>query len=69
MEKTPSFSKSQLKHELNVFFNHDMAMLDEWLDTPIPRLNGQSPRGFLVTKEKRSVLFEVLQEMKFGDIA
>ena len=69
MQNNSSLSKAQLKHELNVVFKHDMAALDEWLNTQIPRLNGQCPRSFLITEEKRRLLFEVLQEMKFGDMA
>lgn len=69
MQKNHNCSELQIEHELNMFFNNDKAQLDEWLDTPIPRLNGQCPRTLLFTKEKRSELLTVLQEMKFGETA
>ncbi|GAB2912838.1 MbcA/ParS/Xre antitoxin family protein [Rheinheimera gaetbuli] len=69
MQKNQTCSKLQLEHELNVFFNNDKALLDEWLDTPIPRFDGQRPRSLLLTEEKRRELLQVLQEMKFGDMA
>uniref|UniRef100_UPI004047B074 antitoxin Xre/MbcA/ParS toxin-binding domain-containing protein n=1 Tax=Rheinheimera sp. TaxID=1869214 RepID=UPI004047B074 len=62
-------SKAQLEQELNDFFGNDAAQLNEWLDTPIPRLGWQNPRSMLATDEKRAELFQVLQEMKFGDTA
>jgi len=62
-------SELQLEHELNIFFNSDKAKLDEWFATPIPRLDGQCPRTFLFTEEKRRELLTVLEEMKFGEMA
>lgn len=62
-------SELQLEHELNMFFNNDKALLDEWLDTPIPRLDGQCPRSLLLTEEKHKELLTVLLEMKFGEMA
>lgn len=69
MQKNHSGSELQLEHELNVFFNNNKGLLNEWLDTPIPRLDGQCPRTLLLTEEKRRELLTVLQEMKFGEIA
>jgi uncharacterized protein (DUF2384 family) len=69
MRKNPNFSTSHLKHELGVFFNNDTVMLKAWLNTPIPALSDQCPCNFLITKEQRKVLYELLQQMKFGEIA
>ncbi|MAD76491.1 MAG: hypothetical protein CML20_17175 [Rheinheimera sp.] len=69
MQKKQTCSELQLEHKLKVIFNNDSAQINEWLDTPIPRLNGQCPRSLLVTDEKREELFKVLQEMQFGDMA
>lgn len=69
MKQNEFCSESELEQELNILFDNDEVQICDWLDTPIPRLDGQSPRGMLTTKEKRTELFQVLQEMKFGDIA
>lgn len=69
MQINHNCSEFQLEHELKMFFNNDNAQLDEWLDTPIPRFDGQSPRTFIFTEEKRRELLTVLQEMKFGEMA
>lgn len=68
MQKNHNCSELQLKHELNVFFNNNKTQLDKWLDTPIPRLDGQCPRTLLLTKKHRELL-TVLLEMKFGEMA
>lgn len=69
MHKNVNCSEVQIEHELNIFFNKNKAQLDELLDTPIPRLDGQCPRDLLFTEENRRELLTVLQEMKFGDMA
>lgn len=69
MQKNTEFSEWQLLDELNIFFNYNLVQMNEWLDTPIPRLEGQCPRILLLTDENRKELFQLLQEMKFGDIA
>ena len=69
MQHNQVCSKAQLEQELNAFFGNDTAKINQWLDTPIPRLDGQSPRSMLTKDGKRAELFQVLQEMKFGDMA
>lgn len=69
MQHNQTCSELQLEHELNVIFNNDSAQINEWLDTPIPRLDGQCPRSLFATDEKRKELFQVLQEMHYGDMA
>lgn len=60
---------SKLQHELNVIFDSVPTQINEWLDTPLPRLAGKCPRRFLETNQKRELLFQVLQEMKHGEMA
>ena len=68
MQHNQACSKAQLEQELNAFFGNDAAKINEWLDTPISRLDGQNPRSMLATDGKRAELFQVLEEMKFGDL-
>lgn len=68
MLQNKACSKAQLEKELNALFGNDTAKINEWLDTPIPRLDGQSPRSMLATDDKCAELFQVLQEMQFGDM-
>lgn len=57
----------KLQHELNVVFDHNSNRINEWLDTAIPRLNGEFPRSWFETDFNQEELFKVLQEMKSGD--
>ncbi|OZB41963.1 MAG: hypothetical protein B7X50_05765 [Alishewanella sp. 34-51-39] len=66
--KESKLFKIAARGRANFFFNNDLDLMNEWLDAPIPRLDGQCPRTLLL-EEKRSELFTVLQEMKFGEIA
>lgn len=68
MQNNTEFSELRIQQELNIFFNYNLVQINEWLDTPIPRLEGQCPRILLLTEEKREELFQVLKEMQFGDI-
>jgi hypothetical protein len=58
----------KLQRELNNFFDNNQPMLQEWLDTKINRLDGECPRHFFDTNERRTILYEVIQEMKYGDM-
>lgn len=69
MQHNQACSKAQLEKELDALFGNDAAKINEWLDTPIPRLDGERPHNMFTTHEKRAKLFQVLQEMKFGDMA
>ncbi len=57
----------KLQYEHNVVFDHNSNLINEWLDTPIPRLNGGCTRSWLEADFKQEELFKVLQEMKSGD--
>lgn len=65
---------NQIKHipenilnELIKFFNNDLNMMEEWLNTPIRRLNNQKPIDFTVGLDNQKELLRVLQEMNYGD--
>lgn len=67
-------NKNQIKdipenilNELIEFFNNDLNMMEEWLNTPIRRLNNQKPIDFTEDLDKQKELLRVLQEMKYGD--
>ncbi|WP_370243709.1 MbcA/ParS/Xre antitoxin family protein [Alteromonas abrolhosensis] len=59
----------KLQQELRIFFGNDDATLNEWLDLPLPILSGQCPRNMLNTTEGRQRLYQILEEMKFGEMA
>lgn len=54
-------------NELIKFFNNDLNMMEEWLNTPIRRLNNQKPIDFTTDLDKQKELLKVLEEMKYGD--
>ena len=56
MQKNTEFSEWQLLDELNIFFNYNLVLMNEWLDTPIPRLEGQCPREWLQWGGKLSAI-------------
>jgi hypothetical protein len=58
-----------LQHELIVVFDHNSIRINEWLDPPIPKLNGECPWSWLEADFKQKELFQVLQEMKSSDFA
>ena len=60
MQQNQAYLKAQLEQELNAFFGNDTAKINEWLDTPIPRLGGQYPRSMFATDDKRAELFHLL---------
>lgn len=59
----------KLQQEFRVFFGNDDATMNEWLDLPLPILSGECPRNMLNTLEGRQRLYEILEEMKFGEMA
>lgn len=58
-----------LQQELQVMFGDNESMMDEWIDSSIPILEGERPRDLFDSPERRQRLFQVLQEMKFGEMA
>ena len=59
----------KLQQELREFFDNDDETMNEWLDLPLPILSGQCPRNMLNTTEGRQRLYQILEEMKFGEMA
>jgi len=59
----------KLHQELRGFFGNDDATMNEWLDLPLPILSGECSRNMLDTPEQRQRLFQILEEMKFGEMA
>ena len=59
----------KLQQELRFFFGNDDATMFEWLDLSLPILNGERPRNMLDTPERRQRLFQILEEMKYGEMA
>ena len=54
-------------NELIKFFNNDLNIMEEWLNTPIRRLNNQKPIDFTTDLDKQKELLKVLEDMKYGD--
>lgn len=59
----------KLQQEFRVSFGNDDATMNEWLDLPLPILSGECPRNMLNTLEGRQRLYQILEEMKFGEMA
>lgn len=59
----------KLQQELREFFDNDDETMNEWLDLPLPILSGECPRNMLDTPEGRQRLYQILEEMKFGEMA
>ena len=59
----------KLQQELRVYFGNHDATMNEWLDLPLPILNGECHRNMLDTPERRQRLYLKLEEMKFGEMA
>ncbi len=55
--------------ELIKFFNNDLNMMEEWLNTPIVRLSNQKPIDFTKDLDKQKELLKILEEMKYGDFS
>lgn len=55
--------------ELREFFNDEESLVIEWLDMPIPALDGASPAELVGTQYGRDVIRERLDEMRYGEFA
>lgn len=62
-------SLEAVEQELDSFFDGDKELCQEWLNTPIPRLNGKLPSQLLSSNAGRTQVLQVLGEMKYGDMA
>lgn len=59
----------KLEKELIDLFCNDGALMDEWLNMPISRLSGERPLEMFDSSQQRQLLFDVIQEMKYGETA
>ena len=55
--------------ELITFFDNDETLVNEWINEPIPVLDGACPRDLLPSQYGRDEIREMLDAMKFGDFA
>ncbi len=59
----------QMSSDLQVFFDNDEDMLQEWLTTPLPILNGKCPLKLLWSSSGRAELSNLLLAMRCGEMA
>ncbi len=62
-------SVEQLEQELTCFFQRNSGMMNEWLNTPLPRLRGQCPINFLNSATGRERILSLLEDMKYGELS
>ena len=55
--------------EMRNVFMGDRELLNEWLMTPLPSLNGRAPKELLQTLAGRKVLREQLNRLCYGDFS
>ncbi|KRW83685.1 MbcA/ParS/Xre antitoxin family protein [Marinobacter sp. P4B1] len=48
-------------------FSGDKEMMKRWLDTPVPALDGETPKSLMGTITGRKVLERHVQKLKYGD--
>jgi uncharacterized protein (DUF2384 family) len=60
---------AELKQKLLDFFGHDREMLNDWMNTPLPILEGACPSSLVESDEGRARINKMLGNMKFGETA
>lgn len=68
-ENCNDISANDLNLELREFFENDEQLMNEWINTSLPILEGQKPSKFFDSVEGREKLMHVLGLMKHGDTA
>jgi uncharacterized protein (DUF2384 family) len=58
---------SSLWYELRQFFNFNDSSVREWIDTPLPALDGVAPGHLMTTIAGRNELRKLLNTMRSGD--
>jgi putative toxin-antitoxin system antitoxin component (TIGR02293 family) len=48
-------------------FSGDEQMMKRWLDTPVPALDGETPKSLMGTITGRKVVEKYVQKLKYGD--
>ncbi len=59
----------KLQRDLRMFFDNDHVTMNEWLDLPLPILSDECPRNMFDTAEQRQRIFQILEAMKYGEMA
>jgi uncharacterized protein (DUF2384 family) len=54
-----------MMNEILALFNGDLQQAEEWLDTPLPVLDGETPRA-LIESGRGKIVADLLEEMKSG---
>jgi uncharacterized protein (DUF2384 family) len=67
--RNTNISIAKLKQKLLDFFVHDSEMLNDWMNTPLPILEGACPASLLENDEGRGRINKILGHMKFGETA
>ena len=62
-------TSDRLAIELREFFENDEQLMNEWINTPLPILEGQKPSELFGNVEGREKLMHVVGLMKHGDTA
>lgn len=60
-------SENILEDALKDLFDGDKQLMDRWLETPVPVLEGKSPKTLLGTHGGREALSVYIQKLKRGD--
>lgn len=68
-EKHNITTSDELLLELREFFENDEHLINEWVNTPLPILEGQKPIELFETVAGRSKIMHVLGLMRNGDTA
>ncbi len=55
--------------ELRTFFDGDTDLMDEWMTTPLPILEGQKVEDLMSSAYGRKRIREVIGEMAYGEMA
>ena len=62
-------TKDYVMKKIEEFFEGDLKLMDEWLNTPLPILSHCRPSDYLSSEEKRVRLLSVIGEMRHGEMA
>jgi uncharacterized protein (DUF2384 family) len=60
---------SLLWHELKEFFDDDLAFIEQWINHPVPALEGNKPADLMDSFFGRARIRECIEVMKYGDFA
>lgn len=60
---------TDLWQELRAFFNWDENLVKDWIKSPLPVLEGDSPEALLGSQYGRDTLRRLLSKMRFGEFA